>query len=376
MSKIEEFDQYFIEMGSFLEMLGQVIEDSIVSYTLSQTVIDGYLATNNAYQSSQQSNYSGFVTSLKNPANSFLNNYQNSEQSTLENLALLEDQIKLLEEQLKSSNFNAQVSYSKTQIAGDGALSNAEIALEKTKIANDNSLKNTEIALTNARNNLTNAEDNLRTGLLSLENAIKSAELSYLQAFQEIEKLKITSPIAGEISQILVDRGQEVNVGTPIFKMINNLNQEVEIALTDKELAFVQVGNQVDLIYKDKELEGEIISISKNADQNLNYKTKIKVLEESISLLGDFIEVKIPVTIEDNFLLPLNIITSQNNGQGSFYTLKEGQPELIYFQIVRIWREQVEVVFNQEKYPDWQEMEVVVSDLKNYDNTKSKLVVE
>ncbi|MDP3380754.1 MAG: hypothetical protein Q8S84_04445 [bacterium] len=51
------------------------------------------------------------------------------------------------------------------------------------------------IDLKTAINNLDNAEKNKEISLKNLENSIRDAELSYIQAYDSIEKLVIKSPI-------------------------------------------------------------------------------------------------------------------------------------------------------------------------------------
>jgi multidrug resistance efflux pump len=56
---------------------------------------------------------------------------------------------------------------------------------------------------------------------------------------KQFNKLTVTAPIRGTISDVLVDVGQELSVGTPVFGIVSTDNQLVEISVTADELGLL-----------------------------------------------------------------------------------------------------------------------------------------
>jgi len=56
-----------------------------------------------------------------------------------------------------------------------------------------------------ARNNLKNSQKTKDITLKSLQNAISEAQISYASAQKEYNKLTITSPINGSVSDVFID---------------------------------------------------------------------------------------------------------------------------------------------------------------------------
>lgn len=90
LEEINYLDEIFQKSNNFLSLLEDVLNKSVTSSSFPQTQIDGYISQIQWYQTNYQTNYSSFVSSLKNPATVFLKTYKSKENSQKESINLLE----------------------------------------------------------------------------------------------------------------------------------------------------------------------------------------------------------------------------------------------------------------------------------------------
>jgi membrane fusion protein (multidrug efflux system) len=74
----------------------------------------------------------------------------------------------------------------------------------------------------------------------SLSNSIRQAEIALRELQTNAGKFTVEAPIAGSIGEILVDTGQEVNPGTPLFTITSTSELEIEIGLTSNEVDLIK----------------------------------------------------------------------------------------------------------------------------------------
>ena len=345
---LKEAYDWYKELDAFLSDLEEIILTSVVSHSLSQIQLDWYRWTINWYQAKIQW-ASTWITALKNQIISFLNTYKNSEKSLEENIVLLAQNVIIAQKQLKTTNKSAEITYN------------------KILIANQSKLENAEITLTNAKNTLQNAIDTRDVTLRTLENNIKNTKIWVFETSQEYSKLTIKSPIDGQISKLLVDVWQEVAIWTPLFKVVNNNKQEIEVWFTSEQVAYIKVGDELNIKYGDQTFTGTILSISQIADNNLNYNCKI-IMNEEVNLLWNFVDIQVPI-INNNILLPINIVKIGQNDMANIYILENNKPKSIEVSIGKIWDDKIEILSWINK-----DMEIIMSDIKNYDKNKHNIV--
>ena len=351
----------------FLNNMEETINNSIESaWILSLTDILTYESTLDAYQSSNQANYSAFITS-DNIVKSFLKNYKRSENSILKQIDLLKEDRELLKKNLSLWEFSAEVWYNKTIIASEDSITSLKIQIETYE------------------SNLKNAIDNRKVTLNSLKNSIDTANLSRNIAYKEYLKLTINSPIDWTISDILTDEWYEVNNWLPIIKLIWNSKTEVEISLSSNEIDKVNIWDNVNIIYDEKILNWIIFSKSTLSDDNLNYKVIIR-LEDNVKLVWNIVSVEFEIISEKN-LLPINIVkiiwnwNTEKHGEISVF--KEWE---IFFEEITLWDvywDMIEFTIDEKNDDDdsrdkksFVSTEVILTDVKNYDKEKFILKVK
>ncbi|QFR39106.1 HlyD family efflux transporter periplasmic adaptor subunit [Candidatus Gracilibacteria bacterium 28_42_T64] len=343
----------------FLNSIEQTINNSIVSEgSLGTTDISGYITSVNTYQSSLQINYATFIA-FDNATKSFLRTYENSQSSSLKQIELTKKDREILLKSLTTGELNAEVGYN------------------NTLINSEDSLLSMEIQVKNATNLLENARDNKNVTLRSLNNAISDASISYRSTLKEYNKLTITSPIDGVIGSVLIDLGQEIATGTPVFTVLNTGDNEVSISFNKKELDFVSAGTEAFLDFEGKTYTGSIYSVATTADSNLKYVSKV-TFSDDMNLIGNIVSIKIPVKVNKT-LLPINVLKIKDSGVGTLNVLKS-DPEsgtgalkiaFVEVELGNIYSDQVEILSDIEGSE-----EIILNYVDNFDPEKFILKVK
>ena len=330
-----------------LNSLETTLNNSLVSvWQLWQVEISAFSAQINGYQSALQGNYSGFI-SFGSSAKSFLRTYKNTQSSLAKSIELQEKDRVIQLKNLQSGELSASVGY------------------EKTVIGIEDSITNLETQIQTAQRNLENAKQSSALTLRSLSNAIREAEISYNAAVKEFNKLSITSPINGTVSEVFLDAGQEVWPGVQLFNILSDNTPEVEIAFSMKEKDMIQEGQEVYIDIGSERITGKIYSLSEVADANLNYKSTI-IFASGTNLIGNIVTVKVPVKTE-KMLLPVNIITTKWNGIGMLQTLSGSTFSEVRVRLWEVFGEYVEVVSCAQ---DCETLKIVTNDISNFDENK------
>lgn len=280
------------------------------------------------------------ITQQSNGMKSFLSTYEQQEAS-------LARQIDIARQRLSSTESQIQA----TKRTFEDTSSNSQIGLESAQQAYNTSLKNKQATLN------------------SLATNIQQARVSYNEAQNQLSKFTVTTPIAWVIGEVLVDEGQEVNIGTPLFTMVSNNEQQIEIGLTDDDLQFVSLGDEVVVSVQAEQITWSIQSISKTADANFTYTTTI-ALQDSAPLLWWLVRVDIPV--RSSFaLIPINVVKMMGNNEWLINTWQEDTaivPEKVRFG--KVWWDTIELITD---LPDT--TRIITNNVDNYNDSRHILEV-
>jgi len=159
--------------------------------------------------------------------------------------------------------------------------------------------------------------DDLEAEVTITKSRIKSIESQNLPIFSEIKvtdaqiaqlddlisKNKITTPINGLVISKLIEQGEMITVGKPIYKIADMSSMLLRVYVSGEQLPHIKLGQQVEvLIDKDAEsntaLSGEITWISEKAEftpkiiqtkkdrVNLVYAVKVAVENDGVLKIG------------------------------------------------------------------------------------------
>lgn len=242
------------------------------------------------------------------------------------------------------SAFVAYFNQVNAQLNGTSTLNqeNAELSYQNTLANTENSLFQAEIALKNARINYETLLANKELQLDLLGNAIVDAKIAYESALIQYNKLEVRSPVSGVIGDIMVSEGQEIGMGTQIFKVSGTKKQQIEVYLSADEYQYLQDKELVQVSYQDQLLTGLIDAVSTVADKTNLFKATIQ-LSADIPLLGDVAKVSFPIKISESAILPLEQVKILNDNEGEISILRSGKVEAFPVKIKRVWGSFVEL---------------------------------
>lgn len=345
---LNNLDTTYAKLRDILNLSKEAIKNSVENSDFSQWTIDMYFNTVTNYWNGVASSYNQFV-SLKTNTTSFLNTYKQNQSSRLEAVNILQKQI--------------DISYKQAQINETTFKS----GLSRTQIDINNNIVNSEIWLKSAKNNLDNAIKNKEITLRSLKNSIKEAEIALSESQKNAGKLVVKAPISWVISKKSVDLWQEVSAGSKLFTIVWDNMTKVEIYLSSDEKTLVSVWDNVKVNYFNNELSGKIESISPVASSDFTYLTTISI-SDKVDIIWDFVEVSF-LTKSESILLPVSILKIIWNNTALVNVYDNGK---IVPKEIKIWQ-----IFNNEiEVISWlsQEYEVVLTDLKNYNENDFEVI--
>lgn len=347
---IDFINTWYEQTKTLLNNMEQTLNNSLESvWVLGPIEISTFIGKINGYQASLQWNYAGFLA-FGNQTKSFIRTYENSQESIEQSLALQKKDREIQLKSLASGELTANVGY------------------ERTVLSTQNAIADLESQITLLRNTLENTKKNYDITLRSLENAIREAQIGYVSAEKEYAKLTLRSPINGTVSEVFVDKWQEVSPGIKIADIISDNTPEVQIAFSVKEKELVKEGQEVYIDVWVERITGSIYSVSEVADVNLNYTATV-VFESGTNILGSIVTVRVPLQTEKR-LMPLGIMKTQWQGK-SLVNLYTGtgfiQAELA---LGAVFWDMVEVLSCTYNTTDCGGQKVVLNDISNYDPMK------
>ena len=322
-NNVEIISQWYLLIDRLLVELDEVMDNSITSiWNLSETQLTGFKSQISSYNTIYNGNNSGFV-GLQNSLNSFLETYQNSEESLLKQIELLEQDKRIYVQSL-------------------------DYKIDVTNATLEEAIKNKELNLKN------------------LDIVITDAEIWYKQALKQYNKLTITAPISWTVSDILVDVWQEINVGLKLLNISNNSQAEVEISLNDTDLNYVKNWANAEVFIGEKTVKGFVSSISKTANSSLGYSATVS-LDENVELVWNIVKVNIPVEL-NNIIIPVRLIETLGEWKAQIKTLSGSNLENQIVNLWKFWGNNIEIL---PWYDD--NTHLIISEMKNYDPNKFNL---
>ena len=241
-----------------------------------------------------------------------------------------------------------------------------DIAVKENQL--EEAAKNSEINLKGAQWNYDFVVGTKDLNLQTINNTLKSAQIALNEAQFNISKLSINSPIAGIISDILVDIWQEVTIGTPIAKIVSQWKW-IKLSVSEKELEWIEVWKNVTI--KNEEINGNwlIVSVWRVADKNGNFPIEVYI-ENGDFAIWTYVDIEIPASRWTS-MIPLNAVSIVDNNiwQIILWDWKELSTKIITLGLV-FWQ-YIEV--KETLDPN---LALVISDTKNYDKEKMNIKVK
>ncbi len=244
----------------------------------------------------------------------------------------------------------------------------AKIWYETTKIKTQKNIFDANIAVKNAEKTYTTAIETQTTQLQLLATNIRQAEIAYQDAQTLYWKLTIKSPISGVVGNIMIDKGQEIRMGTPIFSISNETEQLIDIYVSTNEYKYLKIDDKAQITYNNQTYTGFVHSIANIASRNGLYKVKIAV-KGDVKLLWGVADIVIPVKV-NGLRLPLNMVTiiGENKGYVWWYDNNVAIKHIV--DLWEVWGDSVKILSALTGEV------LITSDIENFDDNLYQLVVK
>ncbi len=222
-----------------------------------------------------------------------------------------------------------------------------------------NQFQQAEAQKLSADNGLKIAQLNLKSDKILYENddiskiayensvlAVKNAEANQLSAIANLSLLqknynntRIQSPISGIISRKHIELGTMVNIGMPIYRVVDLSTLKIEIGISQDMVNYVKVGTKADVqisALNDKIFSGIVRFVSPQADEQAGkFKAEIHVpnTQNMEIRAGMTASIDLAVSNKKEQLSVPNYALVTNNGNQNIYKVKNGFAELHEIEI-------------------------------------------
>ncbi|MCH8518994.1 HlyD family efflux transporter periplasmic adaptor subunit [Candidatus Gracilibacteria bacterium] len=329
----------------FIPELNETLNNTIESAgQLSQTELQGWKTQTQGFQSSFSANYSAYINT-QNQASAFLRTYENAQESQKRSIELQEKEREILVRTLSSGSLSAEVGRDRAILSIDDQITSLETQLSQLKNTKETTERNYEITQK------------------SLNNAINEATIGQRQSSLELSKLIVRAPITGVIEDVLIDLGQEIQMGTPVISLLAESTPELQISVSEYERNLLTLGQEVFVDIGKERYRGSITAISEVADRRFNYSISV-IFSGAQSSLGSIARVSMPV-MNDDFLLPLRLIEAIGESQGRVSVYKNGNILNVRLRLGRVFGDSIEVLSCAEECDT---LEIIWNDISNYNS--------
>ncbi|MCE1197755.1 MAG: efflux RND transporter periplasmic adaptor subunit [Marinilabiliales bacterium] len=158
----------------------------------------------------------------------------------------------------------------------------------------------------------------------SLENRIRTLQ-------EQIDMTKIISPINGSVESVPIKVGQIASPGVPTssIRVINMASAKISAEVSENFASRIKNGNQAFVRFPDlnQEIESKLSFTSRFIDpSNRTFKVECRISSKEVELRANMIAyVKIlDYSTESSFVLPVNIIQSNQDGKFVYVVQKSG----------------------------------------------------
>lgn len=153
------------------------------------------------------------------------------------------------------------------------------------------------------------ALEDARTAALAAERGLMDARTAFAQAQKQLGKTVLRAPISGVVAQRSVNAGDVVQLGTPLFTIVDPGSMTLEASVPSEQLGSVRVGAPVEFHvngYGDQDFIGTVERISPVADPTTRQvKLFVSVPNAAGRLVGGlYAEGRIAVAAHEGLVAP------------------------------------------------------------------------
>lgn len=351
---LELISAAIIQTRKYTDSMIYMIQNNTVGAGLSQDLQNGWTTAWNGYRSQiglSETTYN----SWKGNALTFLKSYKNTELGTRLAVISLGRDLTSEEQSSLSANTEAKLAFDTNRITLKDQIDNAKLSLEQADKAYKTSVE-------------------LRDATLDQLDANKrNSEIALDQARRDYSKLTISAPIEWNITKVIANVWQAVNIWSAVAEFSGKLPQVV--IDIDSDLASTLItGDTVIISTEWKTLTGIITAVSNISNSNLLSTVRMSIQngEKYIGKTATIIFQSREKIHSDTFLLPINSVKIISEEEGEVYIISgTGTLSKKVVKLWKVWDTNIEVIGNFDKKD-----KIITSDMSNYDENKNTVVVE
>lgn len=171
------------------------------------------------------------------------------------------------------------------------------------------------------------------TSLAGREAALASAKETLKTVQSDISYTKISSPIKGIVEDRLVDKGDYVGVGDPVYTLVSREKFKLTAYVPQKSIGFVKEGlNAVATLANGQEIDGMVTFVATNAEAvTRTYKVEITIDGAKHQIpTGMSADIRIPYAEEKAYLIPNSALVLSDAGDIGTILLDENNAAQFY----------------------------------------------
>ena len=288
-----------------------------------------YEALGMQIDSLQQRNMSGFVE-----ANGQLEVPPQNEAAVTAVVGANVAEILIIEgEQVKQGQVLAYISHPDlVQVQTDFLNAANDLALQEKEFVRQEKLYEAGVASGETFQRARAAWNNAKGRVQGLRSQLRLLHLNPERILQGnmVQRIPVTSPIAGAVQEVNVKTGQYTQAQTPMFEIVNTEHVHADLMVFEKDVAKVEVGQQVKFTVESRpgtELTAEIISVGKTFEQDpkaLHVHAEIENKPENL-IPGMYVRGRILIDSTQTTALPESAIAKEGDSFFAFTAEREGQ---------------------------------------------------
>ncbi len=145
-------------------------------------------------------------------------------------------------------------------------------------------------------------------------------------------KLPIYTPLSGIVIEKIVQQGQYVNVGDPLFNIADLSTVWVEVEVYENEFPNIKIGQPVDILsqsYPGKIFRGRVAFIYPFLDpKTRTVKVRVEIANSDLRLKPDmFVNAKVKVPLGSSIVVPVSAVMDTGQRQVVWVEMKPGMFE-------------------------------------------------
>lgn len=174
--------------------------------------------------------------------------------------------------------------------------------------------------------------------MVEIETQLAKARAAAQSSAESMEECKIKAPFSGTVSEVLIDKGINVSIGTPLIKLVDISTVEISISVPESEINTIYIGQEaiIDIPALDIEgLKSKIVSKGVVASSlSHSYECILKFTEPVKGLMPGMVSKVfiIKPEVEKGILIPASAVETDINGR-FVWTVKDGKVHKVYVTV-------------------------------------------